>query len=455
MSEPPRLPASADLPASPRPRQWSAVVAWVLVGLIVAWIFLASGRRARPVAAAGESANLEVSARIAVGFHQLESQVDSRNGGATKQPFESEMLNPGAAPADRVRAAIVLAHLNDSEAGRTLLLDTLLRQDLPAPQDGDVRLLQTIWHQGPEALGPDQRTRLLEQYGWFGRLALAQGLPADHPDRRAAVAPAIRAMVTVLGFMLLGLVAIISGLVLAILAIIWRIDGKLPSRHVAPSTATAPFVEAFAVYLVLMLAMSMFIRYAGLEAFGAYFLLSLATAGALVWLGWRLGRASQMWHAIGWHRGRGVFREAGAGVVGYLAGLPLLIVGFAISMILAKFTGQRASHPIENQPVDTIFQILQLYLLAAVFAPVTEETLFRGILYHHLRGRFAWVAAALFSAFIFAAIHPQGWIGVAPIAAIGFTLAMIREWRGSLIGSMTAHALNNGVLVSVMVLLRH
>ena len=59
----------------------------------------------------------------------------------------------------------------------------------------------------------------------------------------------------------------------------------------------------------------------------------------------------------------------------------------------------------------------------------------------------------LISAFIFAVIHPQGLTAVPAIMALGATFALIREWRGSIIASATAHALNNSLMISLLVLM--
>ena len=82
--------------------------------------------------------------------------------------------------------------------------------------------------------------------------------------------------------------------------------------------------------------------------------------------------------------------------------------------------------------------------------------MFRGLLYRYLRERSrhrglipSAVLSALFSSFLFAAIHPQG-LAVVPVLmglACGFCLA--REWRGSLLSSMAAHGLNNYVALSM------
>jgi membrane protease YdiL (CAAX protease family) len=52
-------------------------------------------------------------------------------------------------------------------------------------------------------------------------------------------------------------------------------------------------------------------------------------------------------------------------------------------------------------------------------------------------------------AFIFAAIHPQGWTLIPALGSIAIVLAGLREWRGSLWASITAHATNNFLVLSL------
>ena len=103
---------------------------------------------------------------------------------------------------------------------------------------------------------------------------------------------------------------------------------------------------------------------------------------------------------------------------------------------------------------------LGVFLAACVAAPIVEETMFRGVLYRHLRERgihlhrFVGVAvAAVINGVIFAAIHPQGLLAIPLLTtlAVGFTLA--REWRGSLVSSITMHALNNSLVTAMMLFL--
>jgi membrane protease YdiL (CAAX protease family) len=54
---------------------------------------------------------------------------------------------------------------------------------------------------------------------------------------------------------------------------------------------------------------------------------------------------------------------------------------------------------------------------------------------------------------VFAVIHPQGIALVPPLMTLGAVFAMIREWRGSLIGPVAAHAIHNGFLMTMLAVL--
>ncbi|MBI4025702.1 MAG: CPBP family intramembrane metalloprotease [Verrucomicrobia bacterium] len=50
-------------------------------------------------------------------------------------------------------------------------------------------------------------------------------------------------------------------------------------------------------------------------------------------------------------------------------------------------------------------------------------------------------------------IHPQGWFAVPVLMSLGFTFGFLREWRGSLIAPVCAHAINNGLILALALLL--
>lgn len=228
---------------------------------------------------------------------------------------------------------------------------------------------------------------------------------------------------------------------------------EAPSLPLVP-TRTGPFLEAFAIYLggQILLAMLIHFLFRGMSFANEWWLLLLLPV-AFFWpvvrgVSWR-----ELRRGLGWHRGRGVFREMGAGLLGYLGGLPVLALGMLVTGLLTRMAHTRAEHPIENEIGPGLWNHLQIYLLACVWAPIVEETMFRGALLHHLRQRWRWLSAAPIVALLFAAIHPQGWAGIPALGAIAIMLAALREWRGSTIASMTAHFLQNFMVTTFLVLL--
>jgi membrane protease YdiL (CAAX protease family) len=157
---------------------------------------------------------------------------------------------------------------------------------------------------------------------------------------------------------------------------------------------------------------------------------------------------------LGWHAGKGWHIEIPLGIAGYFAGMPILVTGMAITYWLIKKGQTMPSHPILSEAANhSPLQILLLYSIASIWAPVIEETMFRGALFHHLRGRWGWLISSMVVAFLFAIIHPQGWSTVPALMAIAIVLAALREWRGSILAPMAAHAFHNGVLITLLLLM--
>jgi membrane protease YdiL (CAAX protease family) len=174
----------------------------------------------------------------------------------------------------------------------------------------------------------------------------------------------------------------------------------------------------------------------------------------LLWAPFRGFGGADALRVLGLHRGRGVAREAALGVLGYVAGVPVIIVGFVTAIVLVHFSGDTPSHPIvqklgQRGPAE----LLAIGFAAVVLAPVLEEIFFRGAFYGHLRKGHSALLAGLLSALVFAAVHPQGLAMVPVLGAIGFVLALLREWRGSLIAAIVAHAGNNAFTLSLAYLL--
>ena len=91
--------------------------------------------------------------------------------------------------------------------------------------------------------------------------------------------------------------------------------------------------------------------------------------------------------------------------------------------------------------------LLVLIIVTGLFlTPITEELLFRGVLYQALRRRMPAGGAALLSAIVFAAMHGQIVLFI-PFTVMGIILAMIYERSGSIVPTILVHACNNGIIL--------
>jgi membrane protease YdiL (CAAX protease family) len=88
-----------------------------------------------------------------------------------------------------------------------------------------------------------------------------------------------------------------------------------------------------------------------------------------------------------------------------------------------------------------------------VWAPLTEEAIFRGALYRHLRGRAGTAVCTIATALVFGLMHGYALPLLIPIITLGVIFALMREWRGSLVASITAHFLHNATVLTFGILM--
>ncbi len=328
---------------------------------------------------------------------------------------------------------------------------------------------QLLTSQTPE---PAEAALFRAKYGWFADLAGESiDKPAGDPLRGRTIHTAMVVLASYAAI-LLGVLALVgTGLILLIITIVLLSLGKVRlgfSRFLPGSAAIQDrrwYLQGFVIYMAVIVLLGAVIELAvvlhapqvvvGILALGQLGGLLAAFTLGFLWPLWRERHVTPWRAALGLHLGRGFFREVGSGIVGYLAGVPIMAVGYLLTAWLASLTGLRASHPIERGLNGNLLYLVLIFGLACVWAPVTEELMFRGALFAHLRERFGWWISAPVVALVFAIIHPQGWIAVPALGAIAIVLAGIREWRGSIIGCMTAHALHNALtLAAALVMLR-
>lgn len=429
-----------------------ATIAWIVILACVATVAVINWRISRTTARveAAEDVQLLITSRSLVGMHHLHSESSPMASAVASQTVANLLLTAG--PKQELLLATVTGELEGAKAAQEALDRCAPR--LADPTDrADLALLRTIYSKGPGALSPLQRTDLIEHEGWFGRLALSFGLPDTDPARARVIQTAKKTAIAGLSFEVLVVFSVLGGLALLITAIVQLATGRLHLCYGRAPWLTTVYLESFALYLAGYFVIGYFAKAIthGSLMF-AYFLELAWVIFAMLWprlrgMSWQI-----LCGALGWYRAQGIVKEMFAGVIGYLAGLPIVAISAMLAYLLSSRTHTVATHPLVLSNTHGIWRIISLYLLASVFAPLVEETMFRGALFNHLRQRHGWFVSALVSSFIFAAVHPQGWTAIPVLGAIGFVLASIREWRGTFIASATAHALNNAVVTTFVVL---
>lgn len=365
---------------------------------------------------------------------------------------------------DRMIAALALleAFLQTDAARVPALLDQFSQE---VPED----LAQVTEEAVKSGVGDEEREKLRQYLGWFADLARGPG--GSTPPRDSEIRSRSFAVLAIMALALVVVsMALPAGLFLLILHFRKLQAGTTRNLYEPTPSLRHVLLESFALYLGIMSGSALLsVRLGAGVGMAGY---GLAVLLPLLWPLLRGVRWRDFRLATGLHRGRGWWREIAAGTVGYLGVLAIASIGIALTLFftlvgawvegLASPGGTGASfgqggtpgpetHPVVGWIYEGDFWVRLACLgLAAGFAPVFEELFFRGTLQGYFRGRFRFFASALFTGLIFAALHPQGLYAIPALTGIGVGFSLLREWRGSLLAPMVAHAINNGSLVLML-----
>jgi membrane protease YdiL (CAAX protease family) len=456
---------------------------------------------------AGFDANMfRFQGRYFLGWHDL-------LGAGSRSQFRDNIREMNAGPIEQRLRAIVLAGemIGPDEAlGELSRLPTLELDDVHSDvKDCLERLYRDFQRRRYNApsLDADDRKLLIEELDWFGELALAPAGTSDTAAREKVLKPArTTALVLVGGVLGLGFLGVIGFCFLVIL-LIWLFAGWARRWLNARSPYGGIYGETIALWMLVFVLFGFFGKFMvdhiagmgdtpaivaadaadGEEAtettpphrtllqrskLGILGLIELCTLVVLVYpclrgIPWREVRQD-----VGLTWGRCPVGEPFLGLGLYAVSLPLFFIGLVVSLVLIAITGGGsgggvgmllADNGVKGHPIVPVlsradtWETIQVFFLVSVVAPIIEETMFRGLMYRHLRdltGKFGFGLSFLFSAtlasFVFAIIHPQDLRSVPSLMslAVGFTLA--REWRGSLIPGMVMHGLHNGLLMLML-----
>ncbi len=468
-------PAPLVKPFHPRGRPG---LAWlVIAGCVVftAWSQMQrSERTASPEADRQGLVVMQLQARYLVGLADLLKQ------NQTQLAAQAELLNTGGV-GQRLRYVVLIGELQGPAQGREAaqrLNEWLTEHAAKVPATlKTLTALYTDYAAGDRAAASvtdEERDALRKSLGWFGRLALA---PANGPDaegRESVLAAARKTASFMLGggfafLMLLG----VGSVIVAIIGFQF-LNGRLRTHFRPGSAAGGLYAETFAVWMVLFLLLmkgagSLDVAPYQLPLLGGAMLLSLA---ALAWPVWRGLSWRQVRQEIGLTAGYQPRREPFIGIATWVMAVPMLAIGLGLTLLLMRLQhylpsgDPGGSNPTPSHPIVDILGSLgfwgrlQVLVLVSVIAPLVEETLFRGVLYRHLReasiplGRIGSVlCSGTVVSFIFAVIHPQGLVAVPALMGLAYAFTLAREWRGTLVPAMVAHAIQNGTILLALSLL--
>jgi len=451
--------SSPDRP--PAGKKGHPLVAWLVIGLVIAFVLVRYAVSATDARERSDYMLLELQGRYVVGVADLLGQ----HG----ESFYQQIKSPNSRdPKQQLRLATLAGELSGPEEALRVLHEVA---DEPGDDAETVAALETIYRAAekdpPAPPPPAAAERVREKLGWFGELAAAPRGTPDTAARAAALAPARRTAVVFLAGAGTALLGVVVGVGVLGVAAALAVNGTLRPRLATGSPYGGIYAETFAAWIVLFCVLGYVGRF--VPAGGSQMLLSglaaLASLGALAWpvargVPWRT-----VLRDVGLAAPRRPGVEAVLGIASYAMALPLLAGGLLVTLFLMGIARRLGlptdvTHPLAPFIVNSgAWGRLQAVLVATVAAPVVEETMFRGVLYRHLRestagaGRVVSVTVgALLVSFVFAVIHPQGWLGVPPLMGLALAFCLAREWRGTLVPCMVAHALQNGAVTLMMIL---
>jgi len=467
--------APADAPRPPRPRdpgsRRGAIVAWIVAVIAFAIVAGIQNFAKAPPPESPDDAPVRVEdtsqfTMIGKVFLRVDHWAKPIDPGASGQ-FASSLpmlADTAANDADRLAVAVVTAELlgDDAALDRLDALADELPDDTPLrPVLDDLR---TIYAGG--APPPDRWPEVEDTLGFFGRVALSR-VEGSGFDRDHLLAGGAGAMGFILGVVLFFLLVGLASFVCFVLAIVRLASrrGRRPA-FVPPTPGGSVFLETFALlvcaFLLMIVTSSIIQPHMPKSGVPISFILQWTLLAVPFWPLLRGVRFAEWRRLVGLHAGKGLLREAGAGVFCYLASLPIYLGAMVLSFLLITLWWSiqgafgREPPPPQNEILEIVSSgnlatVILLFMLATVWAPFVEETVFRGSLFRHLRSRLGFAGAGIASACFFAFMHGYGPLLAPPLITLGLVFAFMREWRGTIVPSIVAHWLHNATLLTISI----
>ena len=154
-------------------------------------------------------------------------------------------------------------------------------------------------------------------------------------------------------------------------------------------------------------------------------------------------------NALGGFSKIGFFRTVVTGSVLMLAAYPLIFLADIITQRLISDAPRKQEIVELFNGSGTLEQRVLIIILAVSIAPLVEEFIFRFFIYGVLKRYFGQSLGIIVSSLLFAAVHAH-LPSFAPLFVLGTCFAIAYEWSGSLLVSMTMHALFNALTLTAL-----
>ena len=154
---------------------------------------------------------------------------------------------------------------------------------------------------------------------------------------------------------------------------------------------------------------------------------------------------------IGWQAPQNAQNYVRAIVYGVLTCSLMLLVSAFLTQIFPQWATTQNVVSTTLQ-ADTRWGIMAAFLSVGIMAPLCEELLFRGYLFHAVNKKYRTWPSVIITSFIFAAIHGQ-WFQLLPLFMAGFFLNVFYLHSGSLIATVLMHSAWNTFSLYLIVVL--
>ena len=479
----------APLPEAPKPRYFGVAtcISWLVILGITLFLFfnvlisqIMPAPRDQEISGA-EVMNINMIGRMLIGQSKLAPSTDNSlvqqfsqfNLGPIEQRycyaiFVNELAGPEVAIEKIEQTDKAAADFGYESTPDQIRLRDIISQLLDQYQTGNL---------DSSLLPKDDREFLSSKLGWCGSLALFPSGTPNQSERQKLMAQATTTFWMMVGVFLFAGGLLLCSLVSVATLLYLLLSGNIQTKMRTSRQRGSIYLETFAIWISLFIILQLGIGIVGSMVTNPMILQILMPAvffASLFVLAWPALRGipfREVREDLGLYLGN-PFKEIAVGLVSYTALIPFVLCAGVVSVMLGillssmqetnEFSSSTAGgHPIQEEIASgdpTTWLIV--FITACVAAPVVEETMFRGVLYRHLReSTLGWRRyqsigfAALFNSLIFASIHPQVLVGIPLLTTLAIGFSLMRQWRGSLLASIVMHAINNGLVTCTLFLL--